>query len=182
MDARIVRQDSRIKLMLGDEHALGEHLRIVARQDRDLDLAKDLARIELVGDEVDGRSRRSVAGSQRRIMRAEPLVFGQKGRVDVEDTAPPALEEVCRNDAHETCQRDQVDLRGVQSRVQRVEEPTLVLRSGRRKTGDRHAFGFREGQSWGIRPVSGHQHNLIGAIGGTARVDERRHVGPASGD
>ena len=44
---------ARIELVFGEAHPLGKGLRRLARANGDRDLSKHLARVEILGDEVD---------------------------------------------------------------------------------------------------------------------------------
>src|SRR5690242_9529285 len=101
-------EDTRVKLMFRDQHSFGERGGGVPGHHRDLDLAKYLARIELIGDEVNCRPRRLVAFRQSRLVSPEAFEFRQQGRVDVEDPALPSFDEVVRNDPHEAGDRKSV--------------------------------------------------------------------------
>ncbi len=79
--------------MLGGEHALFEALRRVAGFDRHFDLAEHLAGVELLGDDVDRATADLVARLDGARMRVEATVFGQQGRVDVDDPPAPLLDE-----------------------------------------------------------------------------------------
>ncbi len=52
-----------------------------------------------------------VARREAGLVGAQALVLGQQRRVDVDDPAFPAGEEVVGDDAHEAGQRDQIDVR-----------------------------------------------------------------------
>ena len=108
--AEILAANARIKLVLGDQHPLGERSGGVVGKYRDLDLAEDVAAIELRGDQVDGRAADLVAGGEASLVGLEPLLFGQQRRVDIDHPAFPFGDELVRDDPHESGQRDQVDV------------------------------------------------------------------------
>ena len=70
-------EDARVKLVLGDQHPLGERRGGVAGQHRDLDLPQKLARIDFVADQMDAGAGVAFAGGQHRFVRAQALVAGK---------------------------------------------------------------------------------------------------------
>ena len=86
-------------------------------KDRDFGLAEHLAGIELLGDDMDRAPLTASPASSARCMGVEPAIFGQQGRVDVEDPASPLVDEPGRQDAHEAGERDGPDLVLVEDRA-----------------------------------------------------------------
>src|SRR5436305_9802187 len=95
--------------MFGGEHALLERLRRIAAKDRHLGPAEDLTRVELFGDDVDRTAALPVARFDRAGVGVETAIFGKQDGMDVDDPAPPLLDEPRRADAHETGERDGAD-------------------------------------------------------------------------
>ncbi len=124
--AQILANDPGIELMLGNQHSFGQGFRRVVRQNRDLDLAKCLSGIELGRDQVNGRASDVLARLETGLVGLQALVLRQKRRVDVDDPAFPPGEEIVGNDAHEACQRDQIDVRRFERGLQTCKELRLV--------------------------------------------------------
>ena len=90
----------RIESVLLLEHARGQPLGVVARQDPDLRLGDDRPRIELGGDEMDRAAGIFVAGDQSaRRWVSRPLCSGSRLGMDVEDPALPFGDEPGRRAA-----------------------------------------------------------------------------------
>ena len=112
--AEILADDARVELMLGDQHSLGQRVGRVVRQYRDLDLAQYVAAIQLGSNQVHRRAGELVAGCEAGLVRIQALMLWQERRVDIDDPAFPAGEEIVGNDAHEAGQRDEIDVRRLQ--------------------------------------------------------------------
>ena len=75
--------------MFGNQDALGKCLCCVIGMDRHLGPAEDFARIELFCHDMDRAAPEGVACVDCPRMRVEPAIFGQQGRVDVDDAPAP---------------------------------------------------------------------------------------------
>src|SRR5436190_6903405 len=88
--------------MLGCQDPFLERLRRIVGLDLDFGATENFSGVELFGHEMNRAAADGVAGGKHAAMRVQPLILGKKGRVDVDDPAPPALDEPGRQDAHET--------------------------------------------------------------------------------
>ena len=163
--------------MLGGEHALLQASRRVAGLDRHLGLAQHLAGVELFGDDMDRAAADGIPGLDRSSMRVEPAIFGQQGRVDVDDPRRPLLDEPGREDAHEPGERDGADAMCIESSAQFAVECLLV---------DALAVPRPSSQPTCLCPFEAAAPGLFGSderdlIAGRL-LDERTHVAAATGN
>ncbi len=95
--------------MLGFEHTGFQRLRRVGRQYRHFRSRQDLARIELLGYDMDAAATDNIAGLEGPLVSVEPPVFRKQRGVDVDHSAGPSAGEVGRQDPHEPGKRYRSD-------------------------------------------------------------------------
>ena len=155
--AEILGEDVRVELVLGDQHPLGQAFGRVAGEDRDFDLAENLAAIEVGRDEMDRRAGHWVSGCEAGLVGAEALVLRQEGRMDVDDPPVPAGDELVGQDAHEPGKRDQVDrmvIKGAAARPSKYWLLSFGVGAGIRTTSTPSAAARSSPGAAGLSPVT----------------------------
>jgi len=99
---------SRKGLMFDGQHALGQQLRGVPRQDRHAALGDDGTVVQYRGDEMHRAAMHAHTGCQRLRMRVQAGKCGQQRRMDVDQAAGVMVDEAGRQHAHESGQDDVV--------------------------------------------------------------------------
>lgn len=146
--------------MFGFPHPLGQGLDIVVRQDRDMGLHDGRAAIQFLGDEVHGGAMLAVARFQRPLMGMQANVPGEQRRVDVQQSALIAGNELRSEDTHEAGQDDQLGLVAVNQLGQRpvvtgAVREVAVTENGAGNTGPGCAL-----QTEGIGAVGDHRDDI----------------------
>src|SRR3954451_3211048 len=103
--------------MFGGEHPLLEGGRSIIRPDCHSDLPEHLAGIEILCHHVNGAAANLVTCFDRPCMSIKTAIFGQQGRVDVEDPPAPFLDKQGRKNAHEAGESDRADTVVVECRA-----------------------------------------------------------------
>ena len=114
-------------------------------------------------------------------MRVETRIFGQQGRVDIEHPAFPASHELGGQDAHISSKNNIL-----RARIQRgLFHRRIMLGARHALVGQRESrdtFGLSQRQRLGLRIVRCHQADLVRAPRQPARIKQRRHIRPPSGN
>jgi len=166
-----------------DEDALRQRLLVVAGQDRHFCLQDHRAGIELRHDEMHRAAMLGDAGLKRLPMGMRALEQGQQRRVDIDHPPFPARHEPGRQDAHEACKDEQVDLVDPQHFIDRALEGFAISAEGA-------VIDGRGGDAEAARPlepgdvgnVRDDERDLRRIARRLRRFRQRDHVGAAPGD
>ena len=176
-------QRQRVDLVLDAEHAGGKRFFRVILAHGQSALRDDRSRVHFGDDEVNRRAMDLDAGRERARMGVEALEGGQQGRVNVENSSLPTVDEAGREQPHEAGEADHLGAVGVEFALQREFEGVAIL-AERDVIDDRGRNTGRSGggEPLGVRPVGQHQRDFSGKIRGFRGLDQRRHVRAAAGN
>ncbi|ABA49524.1 hypothetical protein BURPS1710b_1125 [Burkholderia pseudomallei 1710b] len=168
--------------MLGGEHARGERIGIVARDDGHGRLRDDRAAVELRNHEVDGCAVQRDARVERLLMRMNALEARQQRRMDVEH--PPLIfgDERRRENAHEAGEHDEIGGEAVDFGGERRIEAVAAVERAVVDDGRRDAVRRREFEAGRAQPVGNHGGDLGGPAFARAGAYDGLHVAAAAGN
>ena len=170
-------QNAGVKAMLRGKDARGQRAGGVAGLDRDFRPAQHIAAIEFLGHDMHRTARDRIARFDRARMRVEALVFGEQGRVDVDDPPAPARDEIVGQQPHIARQRDRPDPRLMQRLVERRLVRRLPDALGRQRE-RRDPVVARPSETGRVGLVRCDQRDGIAM----RLLDERPHVRATAGE
>jgi len=95
------------------QYTLGQNLRRVICKDRHSRLDNNSPGIQFGDHEVHTGSGFGVSGIERALVRVQPRIFRQQGRMDIEKAACVMRDERWHQDAHKSGQHDSIDAMAV---------------------------------------------------------------------
>ena len=168
--------------------AIVQHGGGVAGEDGDAALLKDVAGIDLRGDEVDGASRFRIAGIESILHGVSALVLRQQGRVYIDDAAGVMADHRLLQDAHEAREHDDIG----SCTFEMLED--LLLRGLAELFGVRAGIDevcgqsrlLRDGEEAGVFLIRNGRHDLRVEFSGRDGLDDgfeiRAHAAAEHGD
>lgn len=154
--------------------ALSQRFGRVAWNNRNPCLYDQRSAIKFFSDKMHGRAMLGIACFEYALVRMQTLVFGQQGWMDIQQSPTKMSDKSGGEDAHETCEDDQIWLERIQARDHRCVKTLAVgvvpvIEYQSIDAGTSGPF-----QPVGIRPVAQHGDNV--AVLSVQIVNQRLQV------